>query len=139
MNRHMQHLLPLVVLAGCGSEAPQTVATGVVTSGGRPVAAAVITFSDRSAGVELAARTDASGRFTIAGHGSSGLRPGAYRVTVAPVAERPPEPQQGRKFAGPAPVGRRNDIPMPDRDLRSTRLKATIKSGTNEFTFDLKP
>lgn len=139
MNRHMLHLVPWVVLAGCGPAASPTVATGVVTSGGRPVAAAVITFSDRAAGVELTARTDASGRFMIAGHGSPGLRPGTYRVTVAPVAERPPEPQQGRKFEGPAPVGRRNDIPMLDRDLRSTRLKAAIRSGTNAFTFDLKP
>lgn len=139
MGRHILSLVPLALLAGCGPAAPQTVATGVVTSGGRPVASAVITFSDRSAGVELTARTDASGRFAIASHGSPGLRPGTYRVTVVPVAERPPEPQQGRKFTGPAPVGRRDDIPMLDRDLRSTRLEAAIRSGTNEFSFDLKP
>ncbi|MFM7292637.1 MAG: carboxypeptidase-like regulatory domain-containing protein [Planctomycetia bacterium] len=139
MSRHILNLLPLAVLVGCGPAAAQTVATGVVTSGGRPVASAVITFSDRSAGVELAARTDASGRFAIVSHGSPGLRPGTYRVTIVPVAERPPEPEQGRKFAGPAPVGRRDDIPLLDRDLRSTRLEATIRSGANEFTFDLKP
>jgi len=139
MNHRTSLILLVALVVGCGRAEPRNIVTGVVTSGGRPVASAVITFSDRSAGVELAARTDGSGRFTIIGHGSPALQPGDYRVTVAPVAERPPEPQQGRKFEGPAPVGRRHDIPLLDRELWSTRLRATIRPGTNECTFDLKP
>lgn len=128
--------------AGCTPPVPPTVATGTVRLKGRPVASAVVTFSDRAAGVELAAKTDHTGRFTILssiGPGSRpGLPPGDYRVTVVPVADTA-APPQGMTFDGPAPAHALANVARRDRDVKTTRLAATVRTGTNEFTFDLQP
>src|SRR6187399_2370414 len=75
-----------IVLTGCwGSSRPATYpVTGTVTSQGKPVAGAVITFVPTDAGEAASAITDSEGKYALTTWAAGdGARPGEYRVKVS--------------------------------------------------------
>ena len=63
------------------------------------------------------------------------LPPGDYKVIVLPLSVRG-TPNTGRQVVSgekPAP-----DIPLKYRTIGTTDLKADVKEGKNEFTFNMK-
>ena len=138
MNRTILAAMFFASLLGCGKDAGNwgSVA-GTITQNGKPVESAMVLFSNRDAGVEITAPTDAKGRFTIRTDRVAGLPLGTYKVAVTPKAVNLPSPKNGLMFEGPAPAQPPSAIPAAYRDVKTTKLTATVQTGPNEFTFDL--
>ena len=75
-----------IVLTGCSnsSRPPTYPVTGTVTSKGKPVAGAAITFVPTGEGEAASAMTDAEGKYALTTWATGdGARPGEYRVKVS--------------------------------------------------------
>jgi len=145
---------------GCegGGGGPATAkVSGTVTSQGKPVAEAIVTFVPKSPGARAAVgTTDASGRFTLTTLKlGDGAMVGSYGVTVTKVSrptglpaeggEIPPEAQAAAKKAqedakksGGTDEGGKDLLPTKFRSPDTSGLTAEVKSGRNDFPFDLK-
>ena len=139
MHRFFLALTFLLPLLGCGKEVgPWGQVVGTISQDGKPVEPALVLFSNREAGVEMTAETDAQGRFKVRTDKIDGLPVGTYRVAVTPIAKNLTPPYQGMVFKAPAPE-LQSQIPEADREIATTRLTATVVEGKNDFTFELRP
>ena len=119
-----------VGLSGCGGGPPMGEVSGKVTFEGKPVAGGRVSFMNTTAGTGGEGQLK-DGAYTL----SAPLPPGDYKVTVIPPVVREREGGKGPvvEVERPAP-----DIPQKYRTIGSTDLKATVKAGPNECTFDMK-
>lgn len=121
-------LLCLSLTVGCSKGPESGSVTITVTSGGAPVTEGsvqmIIAKEGKAAGGEL----DSAGKASL-----SEVEVGSYVVYVTPPSEAPP-------VAGQAPPVPKNydNIPAKYRSESTSPLKAEVKKGGNEFTFDLK-
>ena len=113
-------LLVLASLAGCGGPSNVGRVTGKVTLDGQPLADAVVTFSPvKEGGSSGIGKTDSTGAYALSyAAGISGAEIGENRVTITTIT-------QGKER-----------VPM-EYNSKST-LKAEVKSGAQEFNWDLK-
>lgn len=139
------HLMLLVlavpiVVTGCGSGRPQTVAvTGTVTYKGDPVEnAAVVFFKDKGA-PPATGQTDASGVFTLTTfEPNDGAVPGEYVVTVAKVESAPEVEGDGRIPPPQSDKPPKSLIPVKYSEPNASDLKETVSApGPNEITLEL--
>ena len=117
----------LVVLSGCGVRVATV--TGKVTLKGRqPPERATISFDDVDTHHNASSPIGADGSYKLTSGEGEGLRPGKYKVSVQPPyakdsSEPRPAPTFHAKYQNPATSG----------------LEKEVKSGTNEFNFELDP
>lgn len=123
--------LLFVVAIGCGGAedtAPKVDATvtGKVTSGGKPVSNATISFEKAGFGA-WGAPLNADGGYTVE------LATGDYVVTITPTMA------PVTMTAGAMPkMDAREDIPKDYRGASTTKAKASIKAGPNTVDFTLE-
>ena len=80
-----------LALSGCGQSGPKPCQiTGKVTFQGKPVSAASIRFSNPRAGVDITAKLDDHGKYTVATARGTGLPEGTYAVAIMPGRESVP-------------------------------------------------
>jgi hypothetical protein len=134
-------LLPVAV-AGCSSESTKYPVSGVVTLDGVPAPLVIVSFipvqPDLIAGGSGA--TDSAGKFTIGEEGkNSGLTRGDYKVTFSQtlVRGKPTLAGSGGK-AAEKEATEREAVADDFRNPQTTPVTATIKSGTNNFTFEIQ-
>lgn len=123
----------LTLLTGCGSatsEAPVGTVSGKVMFQGRPVPEGEINFYSPKLGTAAKIALDSNGSYAL----PEPLEAGDYKVSIvppappAPTAEAPPPPK--REFA---------NIPLKYRSETLSDLTASVKPGSNEFTFEMRP
>jgi hypothetical protein len=128
-------LVVMFALSGCGKSGPKLwPVTGRVTFLGKPVSAASIRFSNPQAAIDLIAKLDTDGKYTVATASGSGLPEGTYQTAIMPAGKRLP---LGTFEARPAPD--RPDIPQAYRSPTTSGLIATVKSGCVVFDVDMQP
>ncbi len=151
MSRLIGFSVVVLFLLGCGGQSgpdgPDTSpATGVVTYKGQPVEGATVTFVATAGGKGAMGTTDASGKFNLltfpgpvngAVHGSYAVKiskttGGAVAMTDAEAMEMM---SSGKRPPKPAPE--KDHLPTKYKDAKTSGLKAEVKEGDNEFTFDL--
>jgi hypothetical protein len=131
-------LVFVAVAPGCRvQEAAIGEVAGVVRIKGKPLSNVVVLFENSKSGVSLTATTDGDGRFKLSSHKAKGLPLGHYRVAIQPGALAQESMGQRMTFDGPAKQGQ-SPIARPDRSPATTRLKAEVRPGLNEFAFDLQ-
>ena len=132
-----------VPVAGCSFGEPTRYAvTGTVTMDGAPAPFVVVSFRSPEANSRGGGSgpTDATGKFTIGETGkASGLPAGEYKVTFSQtlVNGKPTLAGSGGK-PGEKVKTEKEAVPDDYRDPEKTPITATIGSGTNDFTFDIK-
>ncbi len=137
-------LLLSVAVLGCPSEPSRYAAAGTVTVDGKPAPFVVVrfhpTWSNSMAGGS--GPTDASGKFTIGENGkNTGFQSGEYKVTFSQtlVKGKPTLAGGGGKKNPEETVKSEKEAVAEEyRDPEKTPITATIGSGTNNFTFDIK-
>jgi len=125
----------VLLTAGCGR--PNLgVATGAVTSGGKPVARGIVQFESRADGRAYIAPLDDGGRFRFQVAAGYGLPPGPYAVAV-----KPPTTLPSLTFVPPLETTPEDypEIPTRYHDPATSGLAVDLKAGANEpFRFDLE-
>ena len=140
-----------VVLTGCGnsSRPPTYPVTGTVTSQGKPVAGAVITFVPTDKGEAASAITDSEGKYALTTwEAGDGARPGQYGVKVSKQEQAAVDPskmvqnlsiEEEQKIyvesKKPPPPAKRL-IPSKYEDDRTSGLIHTVEE--KPTTFDIK-
>ncbi len=122
-------LLLFVLVSGCGDRGDLSQVTGTVTLDGQPLADALVVFTPLTGGRPAAARTDASGSYTLVyDRQGTGAIQGEHMVTISTRMER--------ELAD----GTLEDIPerVPAQYNFRSELTADIQEGQNEFHFDLE-
>jgi hypothetical protein len=118
---------------GCSSGPATSPVKGKVTFQGKPVAEGTVTFLNPTEGGAAEAQINKDGSYTFQG----GVLPGEYLVVITPLmhivdtdpGKSPPAPME--KLAP--------DIPPKYRQQGTTKLRASVKPGPNEFPFDMTP
>jgi hypothetical protein len=131
-----------VTAPGCSSEPSRYAATGTVTMDGAPAPLVVVKFHPPSpdSWAGGSGPTDATGKFTIGENGkNTGLPSGEYKVTFSQtlVKGKPTLAGSGGKKEEKVPT-EREAVADDYRDPQKSPITATIGSGTNNFTFDIK-
>lgn len=133
------------VAAGCGGPPAQHPVSGKVTYGGKAYPRLMVYFRPASGEVTeynlAVGETDKDGKLGIMSVHGGGLAAGEYKVTFALYQDA----KSGRAVGGSekpdeSGVTARQVIPPPYDDTSSketTPVKFTVKSGGNEFTFDI--
>lgn len=138
-------------VSGCGPRSPKAEGVvpvaGVVTSGGKPVAGATVTFyPDSPDGRAAAGTTDAQGKFRLTTlSADDGAKPGTYKVMVSKIEvtgvgatmSQDEQYKYLEQHGSPPPAESKNVLPELYANLTSTPLTATVKDGGNDFQFDL--
>ena len=135
-------MLVLAGFQGCGSEPPRYAATGTVMIDGKPASLVIVSFrlSDLKAMGGGSGTTDKDGKFVIGEDGkNTGLPTGEYKVTFSQtlVKGKPTLAGSGGKKEERVPT-EKEAVPDDYRDPQKTPITATIGSGSNNFTFDIK-
>ena len=135
-------LCPAVALLGCDAEPARYAATGKVTMDGAPAPFVVVSFRSADPKSTSGGRgsTDATGKFTVGENGkNTGLQAGDYKVTFSQtlVRGKPTLAGSGGKKEEKEKT-EKEAVPDEYRDPQNTPHSATIGSGTNDFTFDIK-
>jgi len=116
------YVLLVISTAGCSKSGPELApVTGRITLDGKPLAKTDVVFQPNGSESPSSGRTDADGRYQLAykrgvmgGHVGSNI----VRITISPdVVANPPN--------------------IPARYNSDSELSKEIKSGQNEFNFDL--
>lgn len=125
---------------GCGDRDRSTIEVrGLVRHKGSPLFNVVVVFDNQETGISRTITTDADGRFTIRSDGISGLPVGSYKVALQPAAvAQAVGASQPMTFSGPAKLPP-SPIAKRDRSIATTRLTANVKTGINDFVFDVRP
>lgn len=142
-------LIVLVVPLGCGtSGVPVAKVTGRITYLGLPVANASVSFvPDKLGTIPALGKTDKDGIYTLNTYGASDGAPvGWCRVAISLTGPPPPLPEHLAKAEAAAETMQMPGKPLIPKKYFSadtSKLKAEVKSGSNEFDFvlegDLKP
>jgi hypothetical protein len=104
-----------------------------VTFDGSPVTEGTVTFLNPTEGGTAEAQISATGSYKV----QTGVAPGDYLVVISPPMEMK-DTDPGK--SPPAPVEKpAPNIPPKYRMQGTTPLRASVKPGTNEFNFDMKP
>ena len=144
----------VLFFTGCGSSGPSvTAVTGVVTLDGKPLGAAVVTFSPTDeSGVAAVGKTQTDGAFVLNATGAkpgTGTAVGNYAVTVDKVIlpEIPviseDDPRYGTEEEEKLVEKAMNAepeyvVPKAYGHRKTSGLTATVGSGENKFTFALE-
>jgi hypothetical protein len=135
-------ILLSVTVLGCSSETSRYAATGTVTMDGAPAPLVIVRFHpvvpDTSPGGS--GPTDEAGKFTLGENGkNTGLPSGEYKVTFSQtlVKGKPTLAGSGGKKAE-REATEKEAVADEYCDLQKTPVTATIGSGSNNFTFDIK-
>ena len=136
-------LLLSATALGCSSSEPSRyAATGTVTMDGAPAPLVVVKFhpvaTDSLAGGS--GPTDPTGKFTIGENGkNTGFPSGEYKVTFSQtlVDGKPTLAGSGGKKSERVPT-EKEAVADDYRDPQKTPVTATIGSGANDFTFNIK-
>ncbi|QDT92584.1 hypothetical protein [Gimesia algae] len=125
-------LLCVLELSGCsrtpGAEKPRGAVTIQITNGTDPVTEGQVDLVNE--------QTGEGGGGTLNSDGTASLEMvalGTYTVTVNPPPQEPVVPGQA-----PPAVKNYENIPTQVRKINTSPLKLKVKSGSNEFAFDLK-
>jgi hypothetical protein len=125
----------VLLTAGCGR--PYLgVATGIVTSGGKPMARGIVQFESRADGRAYIAPLDDARRFRFQEAAGHSLPPGRYAVAV-----KPPTTLPSLTFVPPRETKPEDysDIPPRYHDPATSGLAVELKADTNEpLRFDLE-
>lgn len=123
----------LGLAAGCGSSEPRrNPISGTVQFKGQPVQKGTINFRSEPDGKFVATGEIADGKYTIPQQ--SGLPAGKYSVAITYPDPKVPAPRPDEAPGEWKPV--REMLPAKYND--KTELKADIKDGPNDVSFDLK-
>jgi hypothetical protein len=137
-------MLLFVSIQGCFSEPPRYAVTGTVTMDGAPAPFVVVSFHPVSSNSLAGGRgpTDSAGKFTVGEDGkNTGFPSGEYKVTFSQtlVKGKPTLAGGGGKKSVEETVRSEKEAVADDyRDPEKTPVTATVGSGTNNFTFDIK-
>ena len=116
------------LLTGCGGAAEKSKKraeiTVTVTHAGTPVTAAELRLMMIGKGEGAMGILNESGQVTL-----SDVVLGDYAVVVTPPEGTPDNPAPKKEYP---------NIPKQYRNLQDSPLKADVKAGSNEFTFELK-
>lgn len=131
-----------VVLAcvGCGGGANLGPVSGTVTLDDQPLARATVTFMPDGGGGASFGETDSEGRYTLThSEGGSGAVIGTHTISIEVEQEQEHdpdalEPEDGEK----AEVTKEAPQVVPAVYNEDTELTEEVKSGPNEFNFDLR-
>src|SRR5438105_4152232 len=142
-----------IVLTGCSnsSQPPTYPVTGTVTSQGKPVAGAAITFVPTGKEGEAAsAITDAAGKYALTTwRAGDGARPGEYRVKVSKQEQTAVDPSkmvknvpleedqkyvESKKPRPPAKIL----VPSKYLDESTSGLSHTVPNGSSTFDIEIK-
>lgn len=121
-------MLLTLIMVGCGgagNEKKRGSVTITVTHNGSPVTEGEVRMMMAGKGEAAMGNLNESGQVEL-----SDVVLGNYAVTVAPPELATPD--------NPAPKKDYPNLPKQYRDLNKSPLKAEVKAGSNEFTFDLK-
>ncbi|WP_417388780.1 hypothetical protein [Gimesia sp.] len=125
-------LLFLLELSGCsrtpGSDKPSGSVTIQITNGTEPVTEGQVDLVNEQTGEGGGAALNSEGTASL-----EMVALGEYVVTVNPPPQEPLIPGQA-----PPEVKEYANIPAKVRQIKSSPLKLEVKSGANEFAFDLK-
>jgi hypothetical protein len=123
-------------------------ATGTVLLQGSPVEGANVAFvpQDAATGRVAVGRTDAQGRFQLAtSQQASGALPGSYKVKISKeVSEGGMSAEESQAYfqktgQPPPPATVKDLLPAKYKNADSSGLTAEVKSGSNDFKFELTP
>jgi len=118
---------------GCSSGPATSPVKGKVTFQGKPVTEGTVTFLNPTEGGAAEAQINKDGSYTFQG----GVMPGEYLVVITPLMHIV-DTDPGK--SPPAPVEKpASDIPQKYRQQGTTKLRASVKPGPNEFPFDMTP
>ncbi|MES2790566.1 MAG: hypothetical protein V4719_13225 [Planctomycetota bacterium] len=115
---------------GCGSgtsDHPTGHVTGTVQFNGQPLPAGIVLFENEAEGIGASAAIK-DGKFSF----QTQVRTGEYRVAVRPPP--PPAPHET-----PLPPGSAVKLPRQYLQSATSKLTASVETGTNSFEFDLLP
>jgi hypothetical protein len=119
-------LLPISLLAGCGSGGMGTV-TGTVMADGKPLANATVEFYPEEGGRSSSARTDENGNYELRfGRDEMGALVGQHKVSIQTGGAQ----QEGD-------YGKITRETLPAKYNVSTELLETVSAGANVINFDL--
>ncbi len=124
-------ILFLALIVGCGSEPNLHAVSGVVEWQGKPVKLGTINFRSED-GQFVGTGTIIDGAYKIPK--ISGLVPGKYLVAISYPDQKTPAPKEGESPGESRAV--REMLPL--KYANGSTLKAEIKTGLNEVSFDLK-
>ena len=130
---------------GCGPFGPAYwPISGKVTFQRKPIAAALVRFSNPKAGIDVVASLDADGRYTVVTGDRKGLPEGQYQVAVMPKLDfsKVKCDKDGRPLPSTMPSAlERNppNIPGKYRDPATSGLTVTVKPESNTFDLDMQP
>jgi len=124
-------ILFLVLTIGCGSEPNLQPVSGVVEWQGKPVKSGTINFRSED-GLHVGTGTIINGAYNVPK--ISGLVPGKYLVAISYPDQKNSIPKEGEAPGASQAV--REILPLKYAD--GSTLKAEIKTGLNEVSFNLK-
>lgn len=124
----------LTVNTGCGhtpgAEKTRGAITIKITNGGDPVAEGQVDLANEETGEGGGGPLDEAGTATI-----EMVAVGNYTVTINPPPQEPVAPGMDQAAAQPKEYA---NIPTKVRKIQTSPLTVEVKSGSSEFTFDLK-
>lgn len=128
--------------SGCGGEPPRYAVAGTVTINGAPAPYVVLRFYPTGSNLLAAGtgRTDETGNFKIGQEGKdTGFPAGQYKVMFSQtlVKGKPTLAGSGGKKAE-KDATEKQGVADEYTDAKTTPVSATVGSGTNRFTFDIK-
>ena len=135
-------MLLSVTALGCSFESSRYAVTGAVTMDGAPAPLVIVRFHPAETGSLSggSGSTDATGKFAFGENGkNTGLTSGEYKVTFSQtlVNGKPTLAGSGGKKWEKVP-SEKESVADEYRDPEKTPITASIGSGTNAFTFDIK-
>lgn len=144
-----------LALMGCGPSGPDLgTVKGKVTMFGRPLPNALVTFEPTDGGPVATGPTDEEGNYELFSAGRKGAKVGPHRIVITTI--QPPQEADNSQEAlarssddpaymaqalgGPAQYKKAEEFKekIPAKYNTNTELKEEVKSGSNEFNFDLK-
>ena len=146
MRSHTRFLIAMsllcVTVPGCLGEPSRYAVTGTVTMNGAPAPYVVVRFhpADPKSLAGGAGRTDEAGKFTIGQSGkNTGFPAGEYKITFSQtlVKGKPTLAGSGGKESEKDPT-EKEAVADDYLVTQKTPVTATVGSGTNDFTFDIK-